>query len=58
MSGLRPFGSKTGWAERAMEWKKTASSMAGTTAWPAPPSMAWYGQMTSAYFPFASSRRQ
>ncbi len=44
-------------AERAIVWKKIASSTAETSAWPIPPSIAWYGQIVSLYLPPSSSVR-
>ena len=41
----------------AAEWKKIASSSAGTSAWPIPPSIEWNGQIVRLYFPSASSAR-
>ena len=41
MSGLSPFTWNAGLLERAIVWKKTASSTAETSAWPTPPSIAW-----------------
>ena len=57
MSGECPFCWKSGCERRATEWKKIASSTAGTSACPMPPSIAWYGQIVSLYFPEASSSR-
>ena len=48
---------KSGWLERAIVWKKIASSTAETSAWPTPPSIAWYGQIVSVYLPLSSSFR-
>ena len=47
----------TGWLDRAIVWKKIASSTDDTRAWLTPPSSAWYGQIVSRYLPLRASFR-